>query len=184
MSLITFRGLEALLDTGVVRGAKRAHINAASLDLTLGSALLVESAPSGSYSVVDLSEKEVPAMRTVDLVKTGYFDLAPGQFCLASTLESFFMPNDIAGEYKLKSSLARAGLNHALAGWADPGWHGSVLTLELSNSLRYHSLRLRPGMKIGQVVFWRGDEVPEHASYAVRGNYNGDVTVQPSKGLQ
>ena len=182
MSLVTFHGIEAILDAGIVRGAKRAHINAASLDLTLGSALLVEGPPRGSQTAVDLLDKQVPAMRTVDMIKTGYFDLPPGGFGLASTLESFYMPNDIAGEYKLKSSLARAGLNHALAGWADPGWHGSVLTLELSNSLRYHSLRLRPGMKIGQVVFWRGEPVPTHASYAQRGRYNGDLSVQPSRG--
>lgn len=53
MSLVTFQGIEALLDAGVVRGAKRGHINAASLDLTLGSAILVEAAPGGSQSVVE-----------------------------------------------------------------------------------------------------------------------------------
>ena len=183
MSLITYEGLLVLLDAGVIRGARKAHVNAASIDLCLGATLLVEAPPGGCQAVVDLADKQVPAMREIDLVKAGYYDLAPGEFCLASSMESFYMPNDVAAVYKLKSSLARAGLNHALAGWADPGWNGSVLTLELSNGLRYHSLRLRPGMRIGQMVFWRGEEVPEHASYAVRGQYNGDVTVQASKGL-
>lgn len=181
--LITHNGLLALLDAGIVRGARKAHVNAASLDITLGSLLLVEAPPGGCQAVVDLSDKQIPAMRQIDLIKAGYYDLVPGEFCLGSSVESFYMPNDVAAEYKLQSSLARAGLNHALAGWADPGWHGSVLTLELSNLLRYHSLRLRPGMKIGQVVFWRGEEVPEHASYSNRGKYNGDRTVQASKGL-
>lgn len=183
MSLVTFNGIESLLAAGVVRGAKRAHINAASLDITLGTRILVEAPPSGSYSVVDLAEKEVPAMREIDLLKYGYFDLSPGQFCLAETLESFYLPNDLAAEYRLQSSLARAGLNAALAMWCDPGWNGSVLTLELMNSLRYHSLRLRPGMKAGQIIFWRGEEVPAHASYAKRGKYNGDMSVMASKGL-
>lgn len=184
MSLITYEGLLVLLDAGVIRGSRKAHVNAASVDLCLGATLLVEAPPGGCQAVVDLSDKQVPAMREIDLVKAGYYDLAPGEFCLASTLETFYMPNHIAAEYRLKSSLARPGLNHALAGWIDPGWTGSVLTLELSNSLRYHALRLRPGQKIGQVVFWRGEEVPAHASYAVRGQYNGDTTVQQSRGLR
>lgn len=181
--ILTHTDLLALLEAGVVRGAQKAHINAASLDLTLGSLILVEAPPGGSYNVVDLMDRAVPAIRTVDLIKTGYFDLAPGQFCLASTVETFWLPNDIAAEFKLKSSLARAGLNHALAGFADPGWTGSVLTLELTNSLRWHSLRLRPGMKAGQMVFFRGRPVPDHASYANTGQYNGDTQAQPSKGL-
>ena len=110
--------------------------------------------------------------------------LRPGDFALAHTREIFHLPDDIAIEYKLKSSLARAGLGHLLAGWGDPGWHGAALTLELVNHLQVHDLILRPGMPIGQVVFWRGRAVPAHASYATRGQYNGDTTVTPSKGLR
>jgi dCTP deaminase len=133
---------------------------------------------------VDLMQREVPAMREIDLLKTGYFDLPPGGFCLAATAARFFLPDDVAAEVKMRSSLARAGLDHALAGWADPGWHGSVLTLELVNNLRYHSLRLRPGLKIAQMIFWKGEPVPAHASYAARGRYNNDTQVQPSKGVE
>ena len=93
--------------------------------------------------------KAGPHLEPVDLLDCHYYDLAPGQFCLAATAETFYLPDNIAAEFKLKSSLARAGLNHALAGFADPGWTGSVLTLELTNTLRWHSLRLRPGMKAG-----------------------------------
>ena len=184
MSLVTFNGIESLLAAGVVRGAQQSHINAASLDVCLGSSLFVEAPPGGSQTVVDLMGKEVPAMHEIDLLKYGYFDLSPGQFCLGATLESFYLPNDLAAEYRLKSSLARAGLNAALAMWCDPGWHGSVLTLELMNVLRYHALRLSAGMKIGQMLFLRGEPVPEQASYARRGSYNGDTQAQPSKGLR
>lgn len=110
--------------------------------------------------------------------------LRPGDFALAHTREIFHLPDNLAIEYKLKSSLARAGLGHLLAGWGDPGWHGAALTLELVNHLQVHDLILRPGMPIGQVVFWRGRSVPAHASYAARGQYNGDTTVTPSKGLR
>ena len=182
--LLTYTELTHLLDTGVVRGAQKGHVNGASIDLCLGSKVLVEAPPGGSSSVVDLMDKATPPMREVDLLKTGYYDLAPLQFCLASSLETFFLTNDLAAEFKLKSSLARAGLDHALAGHCDPGWHGSVLTLELVNNLRWHSLRLRPGMKIGQVIFFRGHPTPDHASYATQGQYNGNQSVQASLGVR
>ena len=182
--MLTYTELVALVEAGVIRGVQKGHINGASIDLCLGSKILVEAPPGGSQSVVDLMDKQVPAMREVDMLKSGYYDLAPFQFCLASSIETFFLPNDIAAEYKLKSSLARAGLDHALAGHCDPGWHGSVLTLELVNNLRWHSLRLRPGMKIGQVLFFRGQPTPDHASYATQGQYNGNQSVQASLGVR
>lgn len=184
MSLLTYTELTAFVESGVIRGVHKGHINGASIDLTLGSKILVEAPPAGSCNVVDLMDKQVPAMREVDLLKTGYFDLAPFQFCLAASIETFFLPNNIIGEFKLKSSLARAGLNHALAGHCDPGWTGSVLTLELKNMLRWHSLRLRPGQKIGQVILHRGTPVPDHASYAATGQYNGHTSAQQSLGVR
>jgi len=64
----------------------------------------------------------------------------------------------------------------------DPGWNDSTLTLELVNLNRYHTLRLRPGQRIGQMLFYRVTEVPEHRSYATIGNYNGDAGVGRVKG--
>lgn len=93
----------------------------------------------------------------------------------------FNLPNHISAEYKLKSSLARSGIDHANAGWADAGWNGSVLTLEFKNVTRYHTIRLHAGDRIGQMVFFRHVEVPEWASYSKRGRYNGDTTVKGVK---
>jgi dCTP deaminase len=123
-------------------------------------------------------------MIEVDLVEAGGYDLKPGEFVLASTREVFNLPDDLACEFKLKSSLARAGLQHAVAGWADPGFHNSVLTLELSNSLRAHWLRLTPGQPIGQLVFFRGEPVPADRSYAARGQYCNDRQTTASKGVR
>lgn len=182
MSLLTYVELVELVKRGVIEGVHPDHINGASIDLTLGDTLWIERAPHGGHTVVDLAAKETPEMEQVRI--QGYFDLAPGQFCLASTREVFNLPADIAAEVKLKSSSARAGLNHSLAGWADPHWHGSVLTLEFYNNLEYHSLRLRPGMKIAQMIFMRGTPVPEEFGYAVRGRYNRDMSATPSKGIR
>ena len=180
MSILTYNELVALVDSGVIENVKPEYINGASIDLTLADGFLVEGIPSEQRSLVRLGDKETPVMRRVE----GHLLLAPGDFALAATEQIFHLPNDIAGHYMLKSSLARAGLQHLFAGFADPTWHGSALTLELQNVLRHHSLLLRPGDKIGQIVFWRGQPVPEEASYAKRGQYNATPGVQQSKGVK
>lgn len=181
MSLLTYNQLcNLIVDCRIT--AVLENVNAASIDVTLGDTILVENTTMYP-SPVDLAAKETPEMDT-HLIPASGFSLAPGEFALVNTVEKFYLPNNLAAEYKLKSSLARAGLDHALAGWCDPGWNGSVLTLEIRNTLQNHTLILKPGMKIGQVVFWEGEEVPEHASYAVKGQYNGDETVRESKGLR
>jgi dCTP deaminase len=109
------------------------------------------------------------------------YEMVPGQFCLAQTVEVFNLPDDVAAEFRLKSSRAREGLDQALAVWCDPGWHGSVLTLELRNNRQLWPQLLWPGMKIGQVVFHLMDERPVN-SYAKTGRYNGDLAVMASKG--
>ena len=64
----------------------------------------------------------------------------------------------------------------------DPGWHGSVLTLEFVNMTQHHPLKLTAGMKCGQVCFYKHEPVPKDRSYAVRGKYNNSETVTPSQG--
>jgi len=112
------------------------------------------------------------------------FYIRPGEFCLAESREVFNLPNNIAAEYKLKSSMARNGLNHLLAGWCDPGWYGSTLTLELHNVTQYHTIKLQPGMKIGQMVFYEVEPVPEEKSYKTKGQYNNQKGAQESKGVR
>lgn len=57
--------------------------------------------------------------------------LRPGEFCLASTIERFTMPNNVLGRVCDKSTWIRRGLcvfNTVI----EPGWRG-FLTLELKN---------------------------------------------------
>jgi len=39
-------------------------------------------------------------------------------------------------------------------------------------------------MKIGQIKFYRVEEVPDEANYANTGQYNGQSKVQQSKGIR
>jgi len=177
MSLLSFNELLQLTEQGVITDVPYEHINAASIDVRLGSDILIERACNRSVS---LRDRENLVMESFTLDDSGY-RLDPGEFILAHTLEKFNLPDDICAEFKLKSSGARIGLNHALAGWCDAGWHGSALTLELQNVTRHHSIILRPGDRIGQMLFYRVTPVPANRSYAARGRYNGDTSVQQAK---
>ena len=143
-------------------------LNPASLDLRLGLYLMVENICDPELIRVDISG------RTED----DPFMLQPGEFCLAETLELFNLPEDICSTFLLKSSRAREGYDHALAGFADPGWSNSRLTVELKNNRLHHALPLYPGLKIGQMVFHR--MTPPLRSYRETGHYNNHLTVMPS----
>lgn len=78
------------------------------------------------------------------------YTLEPGQFCLASSIEEFTMPDNVLGVVHDKSTWARQGLtvqNTVI----EPGWTG-YLTLELTN----HSpgmIYLQHGIPIAQIIF-------------------------------
>lgn len=161
----------ALCQSGMVTPFDPALVNPASLDVRLGGTLLIESAQSPEmvpYPLHHHSEAEP-------------YWLQPGQFVLAETVETFHLPPTVAAQFMLKSSRAREGLEHLMAGYCDPGWSGSVLTLELHNSRQLHPVALWPGMKIGQMVLHRMDAIPLR-DYRETGRYNGDATVMASKG--
>jgi len=105
-------------------------INPASLDLKLGD------------EFIDL-ELDKP-------FHTDLLTIRPGDAILAATLEYIRMPTDCAGVLYLKSSLARQGLDHALAGFVDPGFHGQ-LTLELHC---HRPVKLHAGQRIVQLVLY------------------------------
>ena len=180
--LISYNELCEFAERGVIAPVDPKDINGTSIDVYLGPTIMAEKppAPGAPLKVVSLRDKDNLDWYEVDISKD-YYDLYPGEFILAHTVEVFDLPSDISGEYKLNSSGARIGLDNALATWADPRWHGSTLTLELKNNTRHHIIRLHYGCRIGQMIFHRSEPVPENKSYAVRGRYNKDASVQPVK---
>lgn len=195
MSLLSYNELCLLVDDGIIRNVEHDQINATSIDLTLGSNLLIEGRlPSEAMyprvyvpemardlASVSLRDRTPLFMREHNLVTDGPYNLLPGEFILAQSQQVFNLPLTLSAEYKLKSSMARIGLEHLNAGWCDAGWNGSVLTLELKNMTRHHAIQLQAGDRIGQVVFFKHERVPEDRSYAARGRYNGDLTVKGIK---
>lgn len=169
MALLIDREIQALCETGQIISSHYdpSLINPASIDIRVGEEIMVEN-EDGEFSSHYLHGKEKP------------YWLVPDEFVLLCSLETFNIPTNIAAEFKLKSSRAREGYNHNLAGWCDPGWHSSRLTMELKNIRRYKPLPLYSGLKIGQLILWTCNE-PDRP-YSVTGRYNGDRTVHASKG--
>ena len=163
--------ITARCNGGMVSPFDPALVNPASLDVRLGDTLLIESAEG-----LEL----VPYPLAGHTQENPYL-LRPGQFVLACTVETFQLPDNIAAQFMLKSSRAREAVNHLLAGFADPGFYGSVMTLELQNVRWFRRVPIWHGMRIGQMVFNQMAATPQR-SYAVTGRYNGDATVQGSRG--
>jgi len=106
------------------------------------------------YPFIDPAIDQPELTRLVEVDADQPFILHPGEFVLGSTFELVSLPDDVAARLEGKSSLGRLGLlTHSTAGFIDPGFSGHV-TLELSNVATL-PIKLWPGMKIGQMCFFR-----------------------------
>ena len=113
------------------------------------------------YQHIDPALDQPELTRLVEVEGPEPFVLHPGEFVLGATYEMVTLPDDIAARLEGKSSLGRLGLlTHSTAGFIDPGFSGHV-TLELSNVATL-PITLWPGMKIGQLCFFRLSSPAEH----------------------
>jgi dCTP deaminase len=169
MTLLSHDELLRIVEQEIITPVDVKDINAASIDIHLGDTILWED--EDTHRTIDFRKRDPVTYNEHQMDADGWV-LQPGDFILAQSREVFNLPNWLSAEYKLKSSMARIGLEHMNAGWCDAGWHGSVLTLELKNMCQYHSIRIRPGDAIGQMVFFRHQQVSSEASYSSKGRYN------------
>ncbi|MBT5575688.1 MAG: dCTP deaminase [Microbacteriaceae bacterium] len=113
------------------------------------------------YQHIDPALDQPDLTRLVEVDAAEPFVLHPGEFVLGATFEVVTLPDDVAARLEGKSSLGRLGLlTHSTAGFIDPGFSGHV-TLELSNVATL-PITLWPGMKIGQLCFFRLSSPAEH----------------------
>jgi dCTP deaminase len=113
------------------------------------------------YAFIDPAEQQDELTRFIEVDSSEPFILHPGEFVLGSTYEFVTLPDDVAARLEGKSSLGRLGLlTHSTAGFVDPGFKGHV-TLELSNVATL-PIKLWPGMKIGQLCFFKLTSPSEH----------------------
>ena len=175
MSYLNHGQIELLCQNAEMLDYDPECINAASMDVRLGDTILLERY-SDAGQVIDYRRRDKMSVTEVRIPEEGFL-LRPGQTMLAHTIEKCNFADNTAALFRIKSSMGRIFLEHMDAGWVDPGFHGS-LTLEFKNMSMHHSIRLRTGDKIGQLVFFKGDAVAEHQSYRTKGNYNGSEGVK------
>jgi dCTP deaminase len=137
------------------------------------------------YQNIDPSLDQPDLTRLVEVEPDESFVLHPGEFVLGATFEAVTLPDDVAARLEGKSSLGRLGLlTHSTAGFIDPGFSGHV-TLELSNVATL-PITLWPGMKIGQLCFFRLSSPAEHpyGSDASGSRYQGQRGPTASRSFQ
>ncbi|MDX6365244.1 MAG: dCTP deaminase [Nocardioidaceae bacterium] len=137
------------------------------------------------YPHIDPAEDQPDLTRPVEPTGDDPFILHPGEFVLGSSYEVITLPDDIAARLEGKSSLGRLGLlTHSTAGFIDPGFSGHV-TLELSNVATL-PIKLWPGMKIGQLCFFRLSSPSDHpyGSEKYGSRYQGQRGPTPSRSFQ
>ena len=134
-----------LIRQGVVEHAREEAVNSASLDIHLGNTFLLEGSRDKTFDYTHRRYNNGVGLEPLTLDDGQPLALLPGMFVLAHTQEVFNLPPWLSAEYKLKSSMARAGIDHLNAGWCDAGWHGSSLTLELKNVTNHTTILIRPG---------------------------------------
>ncbi len=113
--------------------------------------------------------------RLIDVEGEGELIVPPKTHALVLTLERVKLPDDVMGDMKIRSSLAREGLLGSFA-WVDPGWDGN-LTLMLFNASN-EPIKLEYGERFVQIAFIRL-EGPAKNPY--RGNYQGSRRIALSK---
>jgi dCTP deaminase len=180
--LLSDRDLKAEIDAGrlVIDPYDPAMVQPSSIDVRLDRYFRVFE--NHRYPHIDPAEEQDELTRMVEVPADEPFILHPGEFVLGSTYETITLADDIASRLEGKSSLGRLGLlTHSTAGFIDPGFSGHV-TLELSNVATL-PIKLWPGMKIGQLCFFRLSSPAEHpygsAKYGSR--YQGQRGPTPSR---
>lgn len=161
------------------------QVGPSSLDVHLGGDLRVTRTVGTTHLDLASSRDELEQgvneyFERREVGTEGRFVLHPGEFALASTLEFFKLPEDIAGRLEGRSSFGRLGLQiHATAGFVEPGFSG-CLTFELINSGKLPVV-LRPGIRLGQMCFLRVEEVQVDYRHKPHRKYSGSLDVTLSR---
>lgn len=139
------------------------QIGASSIDLRLGTEFRVIRRVMISHFNLSRQKDEIRGdvhdyTEVVQASMQRPFNLHPGEFALATTLEYIKLPANLAGRIEGRSTWGRVGLQiHSTAGFVDPGFEGT-LTFELHNMGKL-PLPLYPGVRISQMSFHRCNDV-------------------------
>lgn len=168
--VLSHQQLVRLARRGIVVGVNEENIGPASIDLTIDGKFLVPAVYQGDR-IGRPAEGKGPEMIAIE----GSVILDPGDVCLVATNEKVCMPSYLCAHLFTRSTIGRCFLNHQLAGWIDPGFHGAI-TLEFKNDSPI-PVELRAGDRLIQLVVTECD--PTDRVYD--GKYQFDTCVSEAK---
>jgi len=156
------------------------QLGSVSVDFRLGTTFMVFEHSRHSFIDPRHPQSIGEAMRTIEVGEEEPFIMQPGDFALASTIESLELPDDLLGRLEGRSSIARLGITvHSTAAVFEPGWIGTA-TMELSNLGRM-AVALYPGMRICAFSFETlSSPVQTPYRQKVGNKYAGQVTPRAS----
>ena len=154
--VLSDRDIKKALKTGRIvitpKPNLKVTLGSCSIDLRLGKRFRIFE--HSKFPFIDPTNPKLASnmMKEVAVKEGEQFVLQPGDFVLATTIESFTLPNDLLARLEGRSSLGRLGIVvHSTASIFDPGWNG-VVVMELGNLGRM-PVALYPGMRICALTF-------------------------------
>jgi len=156
------------------------QLGSVSVDFRLGPTFMIFEHSRHSFIDPRNPTSIGDAMRTITIGDDEPFIMQPGDFALASTIESLTLPDDLLGRLEGRSSIARLGITvHSTAAVFEPGWVGTA-TMELSNLGRM-AVALYTGMRICSFSFETVSS-PVMTPYRDKRNakYAGQIAPRPS----
>lgn len=142
------------------------QIQAHAIDLRLGYTFLLPKrwhlTEKGreALNIDHLSDHRPDYFDVIELEKSQTFELLPGEYVLASTLETVGIPEDLMAILYPRSSTNRKGLSVDLTGIVDSGYKGQ-LAIPIRNNTESQTIKLYPGERFCQIVFEKLDENAE-----------------------
>ena len=134
------------------------QIQAHAIDLRLGYTFLIPKlwhlTEKGRETLhIDHFDKnQKDHFDVIELEKGQFFELLPGEFVLAATLETISWPDDLMSVLYPRSSTSRRGLSIDLTGVIDAGYEGQLI-IPLRNNTSSQSIRVYPGERFCQITF-------------------------------
>lgn len=131
---------------------EKTQLGSCSVDLKLGNTFRVFN--YSRYPFIDPYNKKYlqKISKEIKIKNHQPFVLQPGDFVLATTIESLELGDDLLARLEGRSSLGRLGIVvHSTASIFDPGWRGKIV-MELGNMGRM-PVALHPGMRICALTF-------------------------------
>ncbi|MBI3577068.1 dCTP deaminase [Candidatus Gottesmanbacteria bacterium] len=159
----------------------KTQLGSCSVDLRLGDSFRVFNHSSFPYIDPNNPKPVKDMMKEVKVKKGESFVLQPGDFVLATTMESFKLPDNLLARLEGRSSLGRLGIVvHSTASIFEPGWNG-VVVMELGNLGRM-PVAVYPGMRVCALTFEEltsSVDVPYNKKKSAK--YIGQQTPLPSR---